>query len=128
MGERRESAIERVLHRVEDHVERWRRDRQSRLGEVEAERDRFFEEAAERERRLAGAVEEAAAGRDAEQDAELGRRAVFVVHSREAGQKLRDLAEEGASLAKVVPGKTDGVGGTELEGSWLIMKGTEQHG
>lgn len=122
MGERRGSAIERVLHRVEEHIERWRQDRQSRLGEVEAERDRFFEEAAERERRLAGAIQEAAD----ERDAGPGERAVFVVHSKETGQKLRDLAQEGASLAKVVPGRTGGVADTGLEGSWLVVKSPGQ--
>lgn len=60
MGKERGSAIERILHRVEDHVERWRQERQERLGEVEAGRDWLFEEAAERERRLARAVSEAA--------------------------------------------------------------------
>ena len=34
MGERRISMIERILHRIEDHVEQWREQERAREAEV----------------------------------------------------------------------------------------------
>ena len=48
MGERHPSAIERILHRVEEHVEDWRRRDSALQAEADASRSRLWEEAAER--------------------------------------------------------------------------------
>jgi hypothetical protein len=58
MGEQRTSRIERILRRVEEHVEDWRRRDTARHAEADAFRDMLWAEAAERERLLAEAMGE----------------------------------------------------------------------
>jgi hypothetical protein len=41
MGERRESMIERVVHRVEEHIEEWRKRDAALAAEAEANRDQL---------------------------------------------------------------------------------------
>ena len=48
MGQRRESMIERVVRRVEGHIEEWRRQNAARHAEAEANRDQLWAAAAER--------------------------------------------------------------------------------
>ena len=124
MSDQRESSIERILHRVENRVEEWRSQKQTRLENVEAQRNDLFEEAAERERRLAEAIgqeEEKAAREEAERH-----EFAFVVHSKEAGEALRRFSDEGARLVDVVSGRTGEVADTGLEGSWLIIEPPEE--
>jgi hypothetical protein len=64
MGEQRTSRIERILRRVEEHVEEWRRRDAARHAEADAFRGRLWAEAAERERLLAEAIGEEEAQRE----------------------------------------------------------------
>jgi C4-type Zn-finger protein len=50
MGEQRVSTIERIVHRIEEHIEEWREQDKALKGEAEANRDALWAEAAERER------------------------------------------------------------------------------
>ena len=119
MGQQRKPAIERLLQRVESRVEEWRNQGRARFESVEAGRDALFEEAAERERRLAEAIdqEEETSAREDTQRYEFA----FVVHSGEAGKVLRSLSAEGARLVDVVPGRAGAVADSGLEGSWLVI-------
>jgi hypothetical protein len=53
MDEHRASRMERILRRVEEHVEDWRSRDAARHAEADAFRDMLWAEAAERERLLA---------------------------------------------------------------------------
>ena len=53
MSEHHASAIERVLHRIEEHLEDWRKRDAALQAEADASRGRLWAEAAERERLLA---------------------------------------------------------------------------
>jgi C4-type Zn-finger protein len=55
MGDKRVSTIERIVHRIEEHIEEWRERDKALKGEAEANRDALWAEAAERERLLAEA-------------------------------------------------------------------------
>jgi hypothetical protein len=85
MGERR-STIERILQRIEEHVENWRQRDAARHAEADAFRDRLWAEAAERERLLAEAVgtEEARVHRGAHEGASGGFRLAPRGGSRDA--------------------------------------------
>ena len=50
MSERRIPMIERIVYRVEEHIEEWRERDAVRHTEAEANRDRLWAAAAERER------------------------------------------------------------------------------
>ena len=52
MGEHRTSRIERIVHRIEEHIEDWRRQDAVRYADAEANREHLWGEAAERERLL----------------------------------------------------------------------------
>ena len=56
MGEHRGSPIERILHRIEERLEDWRKREAALQAEADASRSRLWAEAAERERLLAEAV------------------------------------------------------------------------
>ena len=56
MYERRTSMIERVLQRIEDHVEDWRRRDAARKTEAASHREELWAEAAERQKLLAEEV------------------------------------------------------------------------
>ncbi len=58
MGEQRMSMIERVLHRIEDHVEKWREQDAVRKAELATQREKLWAEAAEREKLLTEAIAE----------------------------------------------------------------------
>jgi hypothetical protein len=55
--EGRTNRIEGVLRRIEEHIERWRAEKQAREQEVEADRDALWAEAVEREELLAETIE-----------------------------------------------------------------------
>jgi hypothetical protein len=58
MGEHRVSMIERVVNRVEEHIEEWRKRDAALAAEAEANRDQLWAAAAERERMLARVIGE----------------------------------------------------------------------
>ena len=85
----RTDRIEGVLRRIEEHIERWRAEKQAREQEVEADRDALWAEAVEREELLAETIEgEESRGRSAG-DICQEQKAVFVVHSRKPGKPCR---------------------------------------
>ena len=126
MGERRESMIERVVHRVEEHIEEWRKRDAARAAEAEANRDQLWAAAAERERMLAEIIGEEEAQRTSAEEVMKEHRVVFVVHSEEVAETLEAFASEGDRLVRVMPG-TRGSYAEEMgiKGSWLVFEPSE---
>jgi C4-type Zn-finger protein len=58
MSEPRTSMIERIVQRVEEHIEQWRKQDAAWAAEAEANRDQLWAAAEERERRLAEVIED----------------------------------------------------------------------
>ncbi len=125
MGGKRESMIEKILHRAEDRIEEWRRRDQARQAEVEADRDKLWAEAKEREELPADGAREAESLRGSVQAVTDRRRFVFVVHSDEEARTLETFASGRNRLAKVVPVKASAEGGTGIKGSWLVFEASE---
>ncbi len=126
MGEHRTSRIERIVHRIEEHIEDWRRQEAARYAEAEASREHLWAEAAERERLLVEAMGEEEAHRDSIEEIAKEQRVVFVMHSEEVARALEDFAGEGDCLVKVVPRR----GGSYttapgIKGSWLVFETSE---
>jgi hypothetical protein len=121
----RGSTIERIVHRIEEHVEEWRRQDAARHAEVEAIRERLWAEAAEREKLLAKAIGKEEARRTSVEEVAKRQRMVFVVHSEEAAGALQDFAREGDRLVKVMPGSASHVNGSGSKGSWLVFDVSE---
>ena len=120
------ATIERIRHRIEEHVEEWRREDAARHAEVEAIREQMWAEAAERERLLAKAIGEEEARRTSSTEVPKRQRMVFVVHSKEAAQALQDFAREReVRLVKVLPGRGSYANGSGIEGSWLVFETLE---
>jgi hypothetical protein len=113
--------IERVLQRVEDHVEEWRKQDRGRKAELAAHRRELWAEAAERERLLTESVSEEEARRGSLEDIAKEHRVVFVVHSEEAGRALEDFAGEGDRLLRIVPGRGSYGSDNGTRGSWLVF-------
>jgi hypothetical protein len=126
MGERRPSAIERILQRVEEHVEDWRRRDASLQAEADASRSRLWAEAAERERLLAEAVGAEEARRESIEELTRENRVVFVLHREELIETLEDFAREGDRLVSVVPRRGGETISQGLKGSWLVFERSEQ--
>ena len=126
MGERRPSAIERILHRVEEHVEEWRKRDATLQAEADASRSRLWDEAAERERLLAEAVGAEEARRDSIEELTKENRVVFVLHREEVIETLEDLAREGDRLVSVVPRRGGETISQGLKGSWLVFERSER--
>jgi regulator of protease activity HflC (stomatin/prohibitin superfamily) len=126
MGERRTSMIERVVQRVEEHIEEWRRRDAARHAEADANRDQLWAAAAERERMLAEVIGEGEARRASAEEVMEEHRLVFVVHSEEVAQTLETFAEEGDRLIRVIP-STRGTYAKEMgiKGSWLVSEKPE---
>jgi hypothetical protein len=124
MSERRTPMIERIVHRVEEHIEEWRKRDAVRHTEAEANRDRLWAAAAERERRLAEIIgeEEAASAEEVMEE----HRVAFAVHSEEVAQTLETFAREKDCLVKVIP-STRGSYAKEMgiKGSWLVFEPSE---
>ncbi len=126
MGERRPSAIERILQRVEEHVEDWRRRDATLQAEADASRSRLWAEAAERERLLAEAVGAEEARRESMEELTRENRVVFVLHREEMIETLEDFAREGDRLVSVVPRRGGETISQGLKGSWLVFERSEQ--
>jgi hypothetical protein len=123
MSERRTSMIERIVHRVEEHIEEWRRRDAARAAEAEANRDQLWAAAAERERILAEVIGEEEARRASSEEVMKEHRVAFVVHSEEVAQTLETFAREKDRLVKVIP-STRGSYAKEMgiKGSWLVFE------
>jgi hypothetical protein len=126
MGEHRTSMIERIVNRVEEHIEEWRRRDAALAAEAEANRDQLWAAAAERERLLAEVLGEEEAHRASVEEIMKDHRVVFVVHSEEAAQTLETFAGEGDRLVKAIP-STRGSYAKEMgiKGSWLVFEKSE---
>jgi hypothetical protein len=103
MGEHRTSAIERILHRIEEHLEDWRKRDAVLQAEADASRSQLWAEAAERERLLAEAVGAEEVRRESIEELTMQHRVVFVLHRDELVETLEDFARQGDRLVSVVP-------------------------
>jgi hypothetical protein len=122
MGRKRESMVEKILHRAGARIEEWRRQDQARQAEAEAVRDKLWAEAKEREELLADGARKAKSLRGSVEAATDRRRFVFVVHSDEEALTLETFASRKNRLVKVVPVKTSPEGDTGIKGSWLVFE------
>jgi hypothetical protein len=126
MGEQRASVIERIVQRVEEHIEDWRRRDAALAAEADANRDQLWAAAAERERMLAEVMGEEEAHRASVEEVMKEHRVAFVVHSEEVAQTLESFAAEGDRLIRVIP-STRGSYAREMgiKGSWLVFEKPE---
>jgi hypothetical protein len=122
MGGKLLSTIGKILHRAEDRIEEWRRQDQARKAEAEADRDRLWAEAKEREEPLTEAAREAESHRGSVEALTDRHRFVFVVHSDEEARALETSAIERNRLVEVIPVKTSPEGNTGIKGSWLVFE------
>jgi hypothetical protein len=125
MGEHRTSAIERILHRIEEHLEDWRKRDAALQAEADASRSRLWAEAAERERLLAEAVGAEEARRESIEELTMQHRIVFVLHRDEVVETLEDFVREGDRLVGVVPRRGGETISDGLKGSWLVFESSE---
>jgi alkanesulfonate monooxygenase SsuD/methylene tetrahydromethanopterin reductase-like flavin-dependent oxidoreductase (luciferase family) len=125
MGERRTSRIQRILQRIEEHVEEWRKQDAALKAEADASRDRLWAEAAERERLLAEAVGEEESRRESIEELTKEHRVVFVLHREEVIETLEDFARQGDRLVSVVPRRGGETISGGLKGSWLVFDKSE---
>ena len=125
MGEHRTSAIERILHRIEERVEDWRKRDAALQAEADASRSRLWAEAAERERLLVEAVGAEEARRESIEELTMQHRIVFVLHSDEVVETLEDFAREGDRLVGVVPRRGGETISDGLKGSWLVFESSD---
>jgi regulator of protease activity HflC (stomatin/prohibitin superfamily) len=126
MGERRTSMIERVVQRVEEHIEEWRRRDAARHAEADANRDQLWAAATERERLLAELIGEEEAHPASAEEVMEEHRVAFVIHSGEVAQTLEAFAAEKDRLIRVIP-STRGSYAREMgiKGSWLVFEKSE---
>jgi hypothetical protein len=120
--EGRTDRVEGVLRRIEEHIERWRDEKQAREQEVEADRDALWAEAVEREEFLAETIEGEESRRRPAGAICQEQKAVFVVHSRETREALEGLSGESVRLVRMVPAEGASTRSVGLEGSWLIFE------
>jgi hypothetical protein len=122
MGEHRGSPIERILHRIEERLEDWRKREAALQAEADASRSWLWAEAAERERLLAEAVGAEEARRKSIEELTKQHRVVFVMHRTEVEETLRDFVREGDRLVNVVPRRGGETISEGLKGSWLVFE------
>jgi len=126
MGEQRASAIERILNRIEEHIEDWRQRDSALRAEADASRSRLWDEAAERERLLAEAVGAEEARRESIEELTKQNLVVFVLHREEVVETLEEFARQGDRLVGVVPRRGGETISQGLKGSWLVFERAEQ--
>jgi hypothetical protein len=127
MGEQSGSAIERILNRIEEHIEDWRKRDSALQAEADASRSRLWDEAAERERLLAEAMgAEEAQHRESIEELTRQNRVVFVLHREELVETLEDFARQGDRLVSVVPRRGGETISQGLKGSWLVFEKSDQ--
>jgi hypothetical protein len=122
MGEHRGSPIERILHRIEERVEDWRKRDAALQAEADASRSRLWAEAVERERLLAEAVGAEEERRESIEELTMQHRVVFVLHRTEVAETLEDFVREGDRLVSVVPRRGGETTSDGLKGSWLVFE------
>ena len=122
MGEQSGSAIERILNRIEEHIEDWRRRDSALQAEADASRSRLWAEAAERERLLAEAVGAEEARRESIEELTKQNRVIFVLHREELAETLEEFARQGDKLVGVVPRRGGETISQGLKGSWLVFE------
>ena len=122
MGEQRSSAIERMLQRIEEHIEDWRRRDAALQAEADISRSRLWAEAAERERLLAEAVGAEEARRESIEELTKQNRVLFVLHREELVETLEEFARNGDKLVSVVPRRGGETISEGLKGSWLVFE------
>ena len=121
--EGRLNSIENVLRRIEERLAApWREAQQARELEAEADRDRLWAEAAERERLLVETIEGEESRQRSVGEICKEQKAVFVMHTRETKDALEGLSEEGVRFVEVIAAESASTGATGLEGSWLVFK------
>jgi hypothetical protein len=125
MSEHHASAIERVLHRIEEHLEDWRKRDAALQAEADASRSRLWAEAAERERLLAEAVGAEEAHRESIEELTKQHRVVFVLHRTEVEETLEDFVRAGDRLVSVVPRRGGETISEGLKGSWLVFESSD---
>ena len=125
MGEQQPSAIERMLNRIEEHIEDWRRRDSALQAEADASRSQLWEEAAERERLLAEAVGAEEAHRESIEELTKQNRVIFVLHREELVETLEEFARQGDRLVSVVPRRGGETISQGLKGSWLVFERAE---
>jgi hypothetical protein len=129
MVERRTSMIDRVLRRIEEHVEDWRRRDAARKWEAASHREKLWAEAAERQKLLAEALGDGEAQPASLEEMTRRHRVVFVLHREDLTGTLETFASEKDRLVNVVPGKGDYGSGRGIEGiggSWLVFETTDE--
>jgi hypothetical protein len=126
MGEQGGSAIERILNRIEEHIEDWRRRDSALQAEADASRSRLWAEAAERERLLAEAVGAEETRRGSIEELTKQNLVIFVLHREELAETLEEFASQGDKLVSVVPRRGGETISQGLKGSWLVFERTEQ--
>ena len=122
MGEQGGSAIERILNRIEEHIEDWRKRDSALQAEADASRSRLWAEAAERERLLAEAVGAEESRRESVEELTKENRVVFVLHREEVAETLEEFARQGDRLVSVVPRRGGETITQGLKGSWLVFE------
>jgi hypothetical protein len=122
MGEQGGSAIERILNRIEEHIEDWRKRDSALQAEADASRSRLWAEAAERERLLAEAVGAEESRRESMEELTKENRVVFVLHREEVAETLEEFARQGDRLVSVVPRRGGDTITQGLKGSWLVFE------
>ena len=125
MSEHHASAIERVLHRIEEHLEDWRKRDAALQAQADASRSRLWAEAAERERLLAEAVGAEEARRESIEELTKQHRVVFVLHRTEVEETLEDFVRAGDRLVSVVPRRGGETISEGLKGSWLVFESSD---
>jgi ABC-type Fe2+-enterobactin transport system substrate-binding protein len=125
MGEQSGSAIERILNRIEEHIEDWRRRDSALQAEADASRSRLWAEAAERERLLAEAVGAEEERRESIEELTKQNRVIFVLHREELAETLEEFARQGDKLVSVVPRRGGETISQGLKGSWLVFESPE---
>ena len=125
MGEHRGSPIERILHRIEEYLEDWRKRDAALQAEADASRGRLWSEAVERERLLAEAVGAEESRRESIEELSMQHRVVFVLHRDEVAETLEDFVREGDRLVSVVPRRGGETISDGLKGSWLVFESSE---
>jgi ABC-type Fe2+-enterobactin transport system substrate-binding protein len=121
--------IERVLHRIEEHVEEWRKQDAARKREAASQREEVWAEAAERQKLLAEVVVDGETPPASLEEMTKQHRVVFVLHREDLTGTLEAFAGEKVRLMNVVPGKGDygsGKGIEGIRGSWLVFETPEQ--
>ena len=122
MGEQGGSAIERILNRIEEHIEDWRKRDSALQAEADASRSQLWAEAAERERLLAEAVGAEESRRESIEELTKQNRVIFVLHREELAETLEEFARQGDKLVSVVPRRGGETITQGLKGSWLVFE------